>query len=42
MRWSSPGCSGPAITVVAELGDLTRFDNPRELGAFVRVPTWPP
>jgi transposase len=24
-----------AITVVAELGDLTRFDNPRQLGAFV-------
>ena len=24
-----------AITVVAELGDLTRFDNPRQLAAFV-------
>jgi len=24
-----------AVTVVAELGDLTRFDNPRQLGAFV-------
>ena len=24
-----------AITVVAELGDLTRFDSPRQLGAFV-------
>ena len=24
-----------AITVVAELGDLTRFTNPRQLGAFV-------
>ena len=24
-----------ATTVVAELGDLTRFDNPRQLGAFV-------
>lgn len=24
-----------ALTVVAELGDLTRFDNPRQLGAFV-------
>ncbi|MDO3377101.1 IS110 family transposase [Geoalkalibacter halelectricus] len=24
-----------AVTVVAELGDLTRFDNPRELSAFV-------
>jgi transposase len=24
-----------ALTVVAELGDLTRFDNPRELAAFV-------
>jgi transposase len=24
-----------AITVVAELGDLTRFDSPRRLGAFV-------
>jgi transposase len=24
-----------AITVVAELGDLTRFDAPRQLGAFV-------
>ena len=24
-----------AITVVAELGDLTRFDNPRQLSAFV-------
>ena len=24
-----------AITVVAELGDLTRFDTPRQLGAFV-------
>jgi transposase len=24
-----------AITVVAELGDLTRFNNPRQLGAFV-------
>ncbi len=24
-----------AITVVAELGDLTRFDNPRELAAYV-------
>ena len=23
------------ITVVAELGDLTRFDNPRQLAAFV-------
>jgi transposase len=24
-----------ALTIVAELGDLTRFDNPRQLGAFV-------
>jgi transposase len=24
-----------AITVIAELGDLTRFDNPRQLAAFV-------
>ena len=24
-----------AVTVVAELGDLTRFDNPRQLSAFV-------
>jgi transposase len=24
-----------AITVVAELGDLTRFDNPRQLAAFI-------
>ena len=24
-----------AVTVVAELGDLTRFDNPRQLAAFV-------
>lgn len=24
-----------AITVIAELGDLTRFNNPRQLGAFV-------
>ena len=24
-----------ALTVVAELGDLTRFDNPRQLAAFV-------
>ena len=24
-----------AITIVAELGDLTRFDNPRQLAAFV-------
>lgn len=24
-----------AITVVAELGDLTRFDNPRQLAAFL-------
>src|SRR6185295_19423846 len=24
-----------AITVVAELGDLTRFDSPRQLAAFV-------
>lgn len=24
-----------AITVLAELGDLTRFDNPRQLAAFV-------
>ena len=24
-----------AITIVAELGDLTRFDSPRQLGAFV-------
>jgi transposase len=24
-----------AVTVVAELGDLTRFDNPRQLGSFV-------
>ena len=24
-----------AVTVLAELGDLTRFDNPRQLGAFV-------
>ena len=24
-----------AITVVAELGDLTRFDNPRQLAAYV-------
>lgn len=24
-----------AITVVAELGDLTRFDSPRRLAAFV-------
>ena len=24
-----------ALTVLAELGDLTRFDNPRQLGAFV-------
>ena len=24
-----------AITVIAELGDLTRFDTPRQLGAFV-------
>jgi len=24
-----------ALTVVAELGDLTRFDSPRQLGAFV-------
>jgi transposase len=24
-----------AITVVAELGDLTRFDNPRQLAALV-------
>ena len=29
-----------AITVVAELGDLTRFDNPRQLAAFVGlIPT---
>ena len=26
-----------AITVVAELGDITRFDNPRQLAAFVGV-----
>lgn len=26
-----------AITVVAELGDLTRFDSPRQLSAFVRL-----
>ena len=24
-----------ALTVIAELGDLTRFDNPRQLAAFV-------
>jgi len=29
VRW------GVALTVVAELGDLTRFDNPRQLAAFV-------
>ena len=30
-----------AITVVAELGDLTRFDSPRQLAAFVGlIPTW--
>lgn len=29
-----------ALTVIAELGDITRFDNPRQLGAFVGlIPT---
>ena len=27
--------SQTAVTLVAELGDLTRFDNPRQLAAFV-------
>ena len=27
--------SHTAVTIAAELGDLTRFDNPRQLGAFV-------
>ena len=26
-----------ALTVAAELGDITRFDNPRQLGAFIGV-----
>jgi transposase len=27
--------SHTAVTIAAELGDLTRFDNPRQLAAFV-------
>jgi len=38
-RRSAAGAAGVqwlvALTVVAELGDLTRFDNPRQLAAFV-------